>query len=166
MDRHLTVSGFVVHDSRVALHWHRKNQMWLPAGGHLEPGEDPLEATLREVREEFALEAEVIGDGPRVVYEGGPGQIEPPFTILVCHPEPEHEHLDMVYFLRLLSGYPGRSHDAENPVIWFDAPALRHGSAANGAGEVAFAPDVRALGLEAIRIAARPQTLPARARRG
>jgi 8-oxo-dGTP pyrophosphatase MutT (NUDIX family) len=154
MDRHLTVSGFVIHEGRVALHWHRKNQMWLPAGGHIEPGEDPVEATLREIREEFALEAAVIGLARKVDYDEGPGQLEPPFTILVCHPEPEHEHIDFVYFCRIVSGYPGVSHDADNPIVWFDAEALEAGAAPVNGADVPFAPDVRALGLEAIRVAA------------
>jgi 8-oxo-dGTP pyrophosphatase MutT (NUDIX family) len=153
VDRHLTVSGFVVHKGRVALHWHRKNAMWLPAGGHLEPGEDPVSATLREVREEFDIEAEIIAAGPRVSYEGGPAQIAPPYTILICHPEPGHEHVDMVYFCRALSGYPGRSHDPGNPIIWFDLPQLERGSAPYRGLDVPFPPDVRALGIEAIRLA-------------
>jgi 8-oxo-dGTP pyrophosphatase MutT (NUDIX family) len=161
MDRHLTVSGFVVHDGRVALHWHRKNQMWLPAGGHLEPGEDPVEATLREIREEFALDAEIIALAPRVRYNGGPGQIEPPFTILVCHPEPDHEHIDFVYFCRVISGYPGVSHDPENPICWFDTDALATGEAPLQGRSVPFPPDVQALALQAIELAATPAAAPA-----
>jgi 8-oxo-dGTP pyrophosphatase MutT (NUDIX family) len=155
MDRHLTVSGFVVHDGRVALHWHRKIGAWLPAGGHFEPGEDPVEATLREVREEFALETEVMHLAPRVSYTGGPGQLDPPFTILVCYPEPAHVHIDMVYFLRCLSGFPGKSHDPDNPIEWVDASTLRLGELPlGGCGDpVAIPPDVQALGLEAIRLA-------------
>src|SRR5687768_2633580 len=150
MQRHLTVSGFVVYEGRVALHWHRKNQMWLPAGGHIEAGEDPVEATLREIREEFAIEAEVMSLVPRIEYEGGPKQIEPPFTILNCLVEPGHEHVDFVYFCRVVSGYPGNSYDADNPIAWFDADALEAGSAPLNGADVAFPPDVRALGLEAI----------------
>lgn len=155
MDRHLTVSGFVVHKGRVALHWHRKIGKWLPAGGHVEEGEDPVEATLREVREEFGVEAEIMPTSSRVGYTGGPRQIEPPYTILNCLVEADHEHVDMVYFLRLVSGYPGRSHDPENPIEWVDEPTLRSGEISlGGCGvEVEIAPDVRALGLEALRLA-------------
>jgi 8-oxo-dGTP pyrophosphatase MutT (NUDIX family) len=155
MDRHLTVSGFVVHRGRVALHWHRKLGAWLPAGGHVEPGEDPVQATLREIREEFGIEAEVIPTAPRVEYKGGPPQIEPPFTILNCRVGPDHEHVDMVYFCRLVSGYPGRSHDPDNPVEWVDEATLRAGEIPLGGcgDEVEVAPDVRALALEALRIA-------------
>jgi 8-oxo-dGTP pyrophosphatase MutT (NUDIX family) len=157
MERHLTVSGFVVHDGRVALHWHRKIGAWLPAGGHIEPGEDPVEATLREIKEEFAIKAEVIELAPRIHYDGGPAQIEPPFTVLICPVEPGHEHVDMVYFCRLVSGYPGRSHDPENPIVWVDLATLKRGEGlplSSCGVDIPVRPDVRALAVEAIRLAA------------
>jgi 8-oxo-dGTP pyrophosphatase MutT (NUDIX family) len=156
MDRHLTVTGFVVHKGRTALHWHRKIQAWLPAGGHIEAGEDPVEAVLREVREEFALEAEVVPLAPRVSYSSGPAQLEPPYTLLVCPVEPNHEHIDLVYFLRVTAGYPGRSHDPDTAIRWVDERTLREDDGLHLAGEcgpeMPFAPDVRALGIEAIRL--------------
>lgn len=35
--------------------FHRRLQTWLPIGGELEPGETPLEAAMRELREETGL---------------------------------------------------------------------------------------------------------------
>jgi 8-oxo-dGTP pyrophosphatase MutT (NUDIX family) len=151
MERHMTVSGFVVHEGRVALHWHRKLQMWLPAGGHIEEGEDPVQAVLRETSEEFGVEAEVVSLAPRVEYEGGPAQLMPPYVILDCWPAPDHGHVDHVYFLRCRAGYPGRSHDPENPIHWLDVESLRLGYAEQDGVVRAFAPDVQALSIEAIR---------------
>jgi 8-oxo-dGTP pyrophosphatase MutT (NUDIX family) len=153
MDRHFTVSGFVVHEGRVALHWHRKLGMWLPAGGHVEPNEDPVQAVLREVSEEFAVESEVMQLAPQLRSSGGPRQIEPPFTVQNCVIEPGHEHVDFVYFLHLLSGFPGQSHDPDNPIFWLSAEDLDRGSAVTNGATVAFPPDVQALGIEAIRLA-------------
>lgn len=154
MDRHITVSGFVVHERRVALHWHRKLGAWLPAGGHIEPNEDPVQAVLREIREEFAIEAEIIPLSRRLSYQGGPGQMEAPFAVLDCWPEPDHGHVDMVYFCTAVSGYPGVSHDPDNPIHWFSADDLAAGSASLNGKQVAFPPDVQALAIEAIRLAA------------
>jgi 8-oxo-dGTP pyrophosphatase MutT (NUDIX family) len=36
---------------------HRKSGLWLPPGGHVEDGEDPRQAVLREAREELGIEA-------------------------------------------------------------------------------------------------------------
>jgi 8-oxo-dGTP pyrophosphatase MutT (NUDIX family) len=159
MERHITVSGFVVHEGRVALHWHRKLSAWLPAGGHIEPNEDPVQAVLREIHEEFAIEAEIMPLHRRLDYEAGPAQIDPPFAVLDCYPEPEHGHVDMVYLCTAVSGYPGQSHDPDNPIVWLDAGELAAGALEHNGGRVPFLPDVQALGLEAIRLAA---TLPVR----
>jgi ADP-ribose pyrophosphatase YjhB (NUDIX family) len=153
MDRHFTVSGFVVHEGRTALHWHRKLEMWLPAGGHVERNEDPVQAVLREVREEFSVEAEVMQLTPRTHNNGGPTRLEPPYTIQNCIIEPGHEHVDFIYFLNLVSGYPGVSHDPENPIVWFSVEDLQAGTGMHNGEAVPLAADVQSLGLDAIRLA-------------
>ncbi|MCZ4611313.1 NUDIX domain-containing protein [Streptomyces sp. Lzd4kr] len=56
---HLVVY-FVVLDithGRLLLVAHRKAGLWLPAGGHVEPDEDPWAAVVRECQEELGIEA-------------------------------------------------------------------------------------------------------------
>ena len=71
-DPHL-VSYFlpVDHDTGSALLAdHRKSGLWLPPGGHVEPGEDPAETARREAREELGIEARfspVTGHRPAFV---------------------------------------------------------------------------------------------------
>ena len=60
MERHFTVTGFVVDGDRTMLHWHKKLQIWLPPGGHIDANEDPIQAVLREVREETGIVAEIV----------------------------------------------------------------------------------------------------------
>lgn len=44
------------------LHLHKKLGKWLPVGGHIEQGELPDMAALREIKEESALEViELLG---------------------------------------------------------------------------------------------------------
>jgi 8-oxo-dGTP pyrophosphatase MutT (NUDIX family) len=48
-------------DGRVLLGEHLLSGLWLPAGGHVEPGEDPTETARREAREELGVDASVTG---------------------------------------------------------------------------------------------------------
>jgi 8-oxo-dGTP pyrophosphatase MutT (NUDIX family) len=54
--RAFSVSIFCRHAGAVLLVRHRRLATWLPVGGELEAGETPLEAAVRELREETGLE--------------------------------------------------------------------------------------------------------------
>ncbi|MFH8933776.1 NUDIX hydrolase [Streptomyces griseosporeus] len=57
------VSYFVVLDDErgeLLLVDHRKAGLWLPPGGHVEPGEDPWSTVVRECREELGIPARAL----------------------------------------------------------------------------------------------------------
>jgi len=59
------VSYFVGIDAgHVLLVDHRKAELWLPPGGHVEPGEHPRDTVLREAREELGIDAEFWSPRP------------------------------------------------------------------------------------------------------
>jgi 8-oxo-dGTP diphosphatase len=61
------VSYFALVDARrgkVLLVDHKIAGLWLPSGGHVEPGEDPRATVVREIAEELGLAAEFIKPGP------------------------------------------------------------------------------------------------------
>jgi 8-oxo-dGTP pyrophosphatase MutT (NUDIX family) len=68
--RHL-VSYAVLADPRdwsIFLADHRLSGLWLPTGGHVEPGEEPSVTAAREAREELGIEADFSIAGRRPVF--------------------------------------------------------------------------------------------------
>lgn len=62
--KHL-VSYFVLVDhDHVLLVDHKNAQLWLPSGGHVEPGEHPRATVARELREELGLELREAPEAP------------------------------------------------------------------------------------------------------
>ena len=150
--RHFTASGYVVHQGKVLLHWHKKVKALLPPGGHIEPNEDPVEAVLREIKEEAGLSAEVIPG--RLVYDFSyPQQVLPPETIMVEDiQDPRagfHQHIDMIYFCRP----SGPVLDIKDGWRWLSEKHLKNSGPVEWLnGEALEIPaDVRRLGLEALR---------------
>lgn len=88
---HVTASAFVVHPptARLLVHHHRRLDKWLQLGGHLEPGEMPPEAALREAEEESGL--------PGLTFLGGGIFDVDVHDIPAARGEPAHRHFDLRY---------------------------------------------------------------------
>jgi len=64
MEQHLTVAGYLVNDNKVLLIHHRKLDIWLPVGGHIEVNETLDDAIKREFLEEVGIEIELPQTNP------------------------------------------------------------------------------------------------------
>lgn len=65
--KHL-VSYFVLIDAdHYLLVHHRNAQLWLPTGGHVDPGEHPRQTLFREATEELGVEVTLLRDEPILV---------------------------------------------------------------------------------------------------
>ncbi|WP_433315450.1 NUDIX hydrolase [Micromonospora chersina] len=79
-------------DGAVLLVDHRKAGMWLPSGGHVEPGEDPAQTVRREMVEELGVPAvfvPVLGERPAFLT----------VTETVGPPEERHTDVSLWYVL-------------------------------------------------------------------
>ncbi|MFP4636407.1 MAG: NUDIX hydrolase [Nitriliruptoraceae bacterium] len=108
---HVTGSAIVLDaDLRVLLHRHKRLARWLQPGGHLEPGEAPWDAAVRETHEETGVVVRHPDDGPRLVH-------------VDVHEGPRgHVHLDLRYLLRAESGASLSPAEGESrDVAWWPA---------------------------------------------
>ena len=112
-----TVEVFVVFGKRVLLRLHDKLDMWLSVGGHVELHEDPVQAAIREVREEVGLEV-TIDDGHALYREISDGyrELPPPVFMFRGRMSDTHDHVTMTYFARADSDHVQPSGDDRSDV--------------------------------------------------
>ena len=119
-----TVSVFVVYRDKVLLVDHRQLDSWLPLGGHIEPGEDPEQAALREVAEESGLAVELCGERPPRELPGTKRLVAPVY-LDVHDIAGEHRHIGMIYYARAASDRTTLSTEEHRQIRWFDAQKLQ-----------------------------------------
>jgi 8-oxo-dGTP pyrophosphatase MutT (NUDIX family) len=105
------VAIFVVHAERVLLHRHKRLGLWLPPGGHIDEGELPDEAAIRETLEESGVRIRLV-DGPLRLPDGHrvaphePARLCQPIGIQLEDIGPGHQHIDLIYAARPISAEP------------------------------------------------------------
>jgi len=124
---HVTGSAIVVGPRGTVLHWHKRVGGWLQPGGHVDPGETPWQAALRETHEETGLQVRHPAGGPRLVH-------------LDVHPAGPHVHLDVRYLLVSDDAEPAPPAGESQQVRWFtlgDAIALADAGLVDGLRRIA-----------------------------
>lgn len=97
-----TVDVFIVHENRVLLRFHEKYHKWLVPGGHIELDEDPVQAIIREAKEEVGLDI-TIPQGKIPFADDRVTPIPTPAYMGRHRVNEVHEHVFMVYFATCLS---------------------------------------------------------------
>lgn len=105
---HVTGSAVVVGERGLILHLHKRLRMWLQPGGHIDAGETPWEAALRESIEETGLPL-----------------THPPAGVSFLHVDVHeaakgHTHLDLRYLLYSPDIDPDPGEDESPFVRWFE----------------------------------------------
>ena len=140
--RDWAATTFVVHGDKTLLLHHRKLDKWLPPGGHIDPHELPDLAALREVEEETGLKVALLDTGGAL---GPVRRLAQPLCILLARIAPNHEHIDLIYVARALSGEVRQADREVQAWRWYSSEDL-------DAPEVAE--DIRDLGRQAITLVA------------
>jgi 8-oxo-dGTP pyrophosphatase MutT (NUDIX family) len=107
---HVTGSAIVVGPRGVVLHFHKRLAMWLQPGGHVDPGEAPWQAALRESVEETGLPVSHPAGGPALVH------------LDVHRAARGHTHLDLRYLLHSPDVEPAPPPGESQQVRWFPWP--------------------------------------------
>jgi 8-oxo-dGTP pyrophosphatase MutT (NUDIX family) len=104
---HVTGSAIVSGPRGTVLHLHKRLQLWLQPGGHLDTGEAPWDAALREAGEETGLPVRFPVSGPEL------------FHLDVHVAAEDHVHLDLRYLVVCDDAEPAPTAGESQLVRWF-----------------------------------------------
>ena len=106
MDKHFTATVYIVSkingQHKVLLHKHKKLNLWLGIGGHIEKGENQVDALKREVKEETNLDLSLLNVNKKPLKTNFITELPIPITILeenipAYKNIKAHKHLDCIY---------------------------------------------------------------------
>jgi len=117
LTRDFTVAVFVLWQNKTLLHKHKKLNMWLPCGGHIEANELPDEAALREVKEESGVDITLVGEKTLEIKD--PQQLVRPRGIQLESIGENHEHIDLIYFAKPVASYRGYLLESDPSLGWY-----------------------------------------------
>lgn len=111
---HITASGLVIKDGKALLIFHPYIKQWFQPGGHIDDGEEPVRAAIREVYEETGVVCESLN-----------GFLSP--IDIDLHEIPEnlkkgegmHLHIDLLFVLKVLKE-EGSLEEIEKAWVSFD----------------------------------------------
>lgn len=104
---HVTASAIVVGPRGLLLHRHKRLGIWLQPGGHIDDGEHPADAALRETAEETGIAAEHFAGDAALVH-------------VDAHDGPRgHYHLDLRYLLSAGDESPSPGEGESPEVRWW-----------------------------------------------
>ncbi len=140
-----TVGALIVYNNKVFLRKHDKYNLWMGIGGHIELDEDPVQAVIREAKEEAGLDIEIIGTLPDIVPTQDQRELIVPHFMDRHRISPDHEHISMTYFARAKTDQVAPTgDDISNEWRWVSAEEL---------ATMDLLPKIRYYANEALRVA-------------
>lgn len=107
MEKHLTATVYIVSKIKgilkVLLHKHKKYDVWLGVGGHVEKDENPYESALREAEEETGVKIKLFINTRKMKPTLDVSEMPQPFMIKEekipkYGSQRAHYHIDFIYF--------------------------------------------------------------------
>lgn len=125
-EKHFTASVWIIsktNPKKVLLVHHKKLKKWTQPGGHIEKFENPIEASIREVREETGIDIEFLFEKVLNLDKAGIFLPVPEFfieqTIPKSNKEPAHFHIDIQYIVNVSKQKLTRNQIESYGIGWF-----------------------------------------------
>ena len=119
----LVVAGYIIHKNRVLLIQHKKLDLWLPVGGHIEKDETPDDALFREIKEEVGIDVEILNCLNFPIQGNTKKNLANPFHVNV-HSVKDHDHCCLYYICKAINPEKLKINSELKSYRWFSKEDL------------------------------------------
>ena len=98
----LVTAGYIMHQNKVLLIHHKKLDLWLPVGGHIDENETPDQALLREINEEIGIDVKILNNSDMPLRGSIKCNLATPFYVNV-HSVEDHNHCCLFYVCKAIN---------------------------------------------------------------
>jgi len=121
-------TGYILNKKRnkILMLFHKKAQLWVPPGGHLDDNELPHEAVIREVLEETGLIATIFDVSIDLKMKPSSTEWQIPTPLCILHEviparpnEPQHLHVDFCYAMTTGDERVTLAKEEAEKIAWF-----------------------------------------------
>ncbi|MBI5733812.1 MAG: NUDIX domain-containing protein [Candidatus Kerfeldbacteria bacterium] len=114
----LVVTGYIIHENKVLLIHHKKLNLWLAVGGHIDENETPDQALLREIKEEVGIDVEILNVSNLPKEANVKYNLATPFYVNV-HSVGDHDHCSLFYVCRAINSEQLKINNELKNFGWF-----------------------------------------------
>jgi len=122
LTRDFVSTVYIVKDSKILLVFHKKLNMWLPPGGHVDENEVPCDTAKREVLEETGFEVNLIGEEKPL--GKGVKKLIHPKVLQLEDIEEGHQHINIIYYGTVNNGTLKLNEEEHSDIKWFSLDDL------------------------------------------
>lgn len=122
-DLDYTAGTLVVKDGKVLLTDHKKYDLWLEPGGHIEEGETPDEAAIRETREETGYIVKIHPDFAPAEFESDRHHLPRPFESSMMKVREGHWHCNFLFVAQTVERVEDYELD-DSELLWAESSDL------------------------------------------
>lgn len=132
-EKHFTGSAILITQEiprKVLLVHHKKHNVWIQPGGHLEIYENPVEGTIREVKEETGIDISFFFEKIIKLDELSLQLPSPDFffeeTIPAYNDQPQHFHIDSIYIIYVPFQEAQQQTEEATDIGWFGRDEIQN----------------------------------------
>lgn len=141
--KHFTASVYIIYNNKVLLHKHKKYDLLLPVGGHIDRDELPCDAAIREAKEETGIDIKLLNSNKlKKNHFENSIELNNGEHLNLHNVGPQHQHIDFVFYATTKTDKINPQENESKEIFWYSKEEIKNSPK--------ITPEVKTYALEAL----------------